>query len=296
MLTPTQLRTAQAYNRTHAPKNLPMPLEPLATDGETFAIMVATYQAANGLAADGCLGPKTLAKMATTPFAAEHSFILPIIQAPLLTPPTGIDVSGWNDPGDFSKIKAAGHSFVFIKVSEGNSYFFNKYASWKAQAQAQGLLVGPYHFAQPTLDPGDAKKEAAWFYDKAGPWCKGELPPVLDFELNKATLPAPKLIQWGLDFLVEAERLFGVRPIFYTYLAFWKGSLRKTSAFEGYPLWVAQYPHVLPTATTAAPSLGSWLPSFWQYGCKHVVPGLPGHFDINRCYLTPEQLSTLVGL
>lgn len=58
----------------------------------------------------------------------------------------GIDVSRWQGNIDFSRVKASGISVVYIKSSEGKSYIDPYFEKNYANATANGLKVGFYHY------------------------------------------------------------------------------------------------------------------------------------------------------
>ena len=70
-----------------------------------------------------------------------------------------------------------------MKASEGVDYVDPTYATNRAQANANGLKVGAYHFAKPDTDADDATIEADHFVDTAQ-WSSGDLLPVLDLEVT----------------------------------------------------------------------------------------------------------------
>ena len=95
----------------------------------------------------------------------------------------GIDVSHWQGVISWPDVAAAGKRFAFMKASEGVKYVDPTYATNRAQANANGLKVGAYHFAKPDTDVNDATIEADHFVDTAQ-WSSGDLLPVLDLGIT----------------------------------------------------------------------------------------------------------------
>ena len=93
----------------------------------------------------------------------------------------GIDISHWQGTIDWTKVRAAGKKFAYIKASEHTSFVDNKYATNRSRAKSAGLKVGAYHFARPNVGTADAYAEADHFIETAD-WTRGELRPVLDLE------------------------------------------------------------------------------------------------------------------
>jgi GH25 family lysozyme M1 (1,4-beta-N-acetylmuramidase) len=204
---------------------------------------------------------------------------------PTPTPVTrleGIDVSHWQGTIDWTKVRAAGKRFVYMKASGESTYVDPTYVTNRSQARAAGLYVGAYHFAQPTALVGDAIVQADHFVDTALP-VKGDLLPVLDLErtgsLSQATLTA-----WVQGYLGRVYQRIGVRAVIYCSPNFWKTYMGDTSWFaaNGYEvLWVA---HWTTSAAPAVPGNGwggkGW--TFWQYTSDGVVPGITGRVDLDR--------------
>jgi GH25 family lysozyme M1 (1,4-beta-N-acetylmuramidase) len=91
--------------------------------------------------------------------SAQHSWRLTILVIALLhwSSPAwaavdiqGIDISHWQgtiSSSTWSSIKNAGYSFVFMKATQGNSYADPEFTNNITKSTANGLLAGPYHFA-----------------------------------------------------------------------------------------------------------------------------------------------------
>jgi len=182
----------------------------------------------------------------------------------------GIDVSHWQDDKstaqkmNFTKAKAAGAKFVFIKVSErggmDQDYFYN----WKT-AKTAGIPRGGYHFLRWDIS---GLLQARIFCEllKDDP---GELPPVADFEapIRDGKYPSNALLA---QFLETVESILGKKPMIYTSPGFWSsyGKNKITGRFDAswsyYPLWVAHYTSAAaPMVPEPWKSSSDWL--FWQY-------------------------------
>jgi GH25 family lysozyme M1 (1,4-beta-N-acetylmuramidase) len=202
-------------------------------------------------------------------------------------PPTsgyieGIDVSHWQETIDWPKVAGAGKKFAFIKATESTDFLDNKYATNRAQAKANGLKVGAYHFARPGTNSGDAVAEANWFIKNAGP-ISGELLPVLDLEVTGG-LTDSQLETWTQAFLDRVYTLTGVRGAIYVSPSFWSNNVGNSTkiAAAGYKvLWIAHW------TTGSAPTVpgsnwngNGW--TFWQYTSSGSVNGISGRVDLNR--------------
>ena len=185
----------------------------------------------------------------------------------------GIDVSVWQDDNstaqqmNFSKAKAAGAQFTFIKVSERGGIDPDFVNNWKAARDA-GLPRGGYHFLRWDLSASlQAKIFCSLLYGDPG-----ELPPVADFEApaSNGQYPSNALL---LAFLEEVEDRLGKKPMIYTSPGYWstngkiKGSSKYDSIWLYYPLWIAHYTNAeQPMLPEPWKSAGKpW--TFWQWSC-----------------------------
>jgi GH25 family lysozyme M1 (1,4-beta-N-acetylmuramidase) len=189
----------------------------------------------------------------------------------------GVDVSNHQERIDWSRVKADGVEFAYVKASEGVSFTDTKYQAHRAGARAVGIVTGAYHYARPDTHTGDirndARAEADWFLSLAQPQ-PGDLLPALDFETPG--LAPEQMVEWTRAWLDHVRSAIGTRPILYTYPAFWT-QLGGTTAFRLYPLWIANY-------GVSSPQLpAGWRRyAIWQYSASASVDGIPGHTDVNR--------------
>jgi GH25 family lysozyme M1 (1,4-beta-N-acetylmuramidase) len=189
----------------------------------------------------------------------------------------GIDVSNHQDRIDWSRVRADGISFAYVKTSEGMTFADAKYRAHVTGAKAARIKTGAYHFARPDTRSAapaeDARAEADWFLSLAAPRA-GDLLPALDLET--AGLAPDALVAWARAWLDRVRRAIGTRPLVYTYPAFWS-ALAGTTAFRLYPLWIANY-------GVSEPQLpDGWRRyAIWQYTASGSVDGIPGRVDLNR--------------
>ena len=205
---------------------------------------------------------------------------------------SGVDVSSHQHPGgaaiNWVSVKASGHSFGFIKATEGTHYT-NPYfvADWTG-AGAAGLFRGAYHFARPALPLSTAIDQARYFVSRTGAM-KGarDLPAVLDLEASGG-LGRTELATWTRTWLSEVKRLTGKAPMVYTGYNFWREKVGNRSDIGAdYRLLLASYPSN-PNSATFRPLVptgwANW--TFWQYTSTGSVPGIQGSTDLIRsCWL-----------
>jgi GH25 family lysozyme M1 (1,4-beta-N-acetylmuramidase) len=213
---------------------------------------------------------------------------------PIVVPPKppanglteGIDISHWQGTIDWGKVAAAGKKFAFMKASEDIDYVDPTYQANRAAANANGLLIGAYHFAQPDLTPGDAIAEADHFLDTAQ-IASGDLLPVLDLEVagpSGATLTQGQLQDWVRAYLGRIYERTGIRGVIYMSPAFWVKYAGDSTWFanSGYKvLWIAHWTTAtVPTVPADAWGGNGW--SFWQYTSSGSVSGITGRVDLDR--------------
>jgi GH25 family lysozyme M1 (1,4-beta-N-acetylmuramidase) len=206
----------------------------------------------------------------------------------------GPDVSSYQHPTgpndiSWSTTKVSGASFAFVKATEGTTYTNPYFAADFAAIKKAGLIRGAYHFARPTSSTTTAVAQAAKFVKVAGRMgLAGDLPPVLDLEVNNNVSPAA-LIRWTGAYLSEIKRLTGRDAIIYTGPYFWKTKMANSTAFTNHPLWAASY-----TTSKTLTLFGGWgFYTFWQYTSSATMRGLPGKVDMSRFNGTLDRLNVL---
>jgi lysozyme len=184
----------------------------------------------------------------------------------------GIDVSRYQqliawDAVKEMRVKNISIKFAFIKATEGIGNADPQFRrNWKRSKDA-GVIRGAYHFF---IASKDGMMQAQNFIETVD-LQPGDLPPVLDIEqLNGATGAALKkeVKQW----LLTIENYYGVTPIIYTNVDFYKQYLG--SEFDKYMLWAAHYYEY------NQPRIGrNW--SFWQHSDEGRVNGIVSKVDFN---------------
>ena len=222
-----------------------------------------------------------------TPTASPSPTPTPTPTATPIPTPTpayvdGIDVSYHQGAIDWPQVAVAGKRFAFIRATAGTLTADTAYWTNRSGAQAAGLAVGSYHFANPDTALNDAGNEASWFLRNAA-IASGDLVPVLDFETSNG-LDAASLTTWAQTWLSQVTAATGVRPIIYTTPTFWSRSMADTDWFarNGYSvLWIAHWTMASQPAVPAGGWAGNgW--SFWQHSSSGTVPGINGAVDLDR--------------
>ncbi|HVM63425.1 MAG TPA: glycoside hydrolase family 25 protein, partial [Acidimicrobiales bacterium] len=194
----------------------------------------------------------------------------------------GIDVSNWQGTIDWAKVAGAGYKFAFLKAAEGGTYTDPTYAANRAGANANGIVVGAYDFAQPSTTALQPESEADHFVNVAQP-SAGDLVPVLDLETTNG-LSAANLQTWVKRWLYRVYQRTGIRAAIYVSPAFWSSAMGNTTWFaqNGFrTLWIAHWTSgTSPTVPASTWGGNGW--SFWQWTSSGAVPGISGRVDLDR--------------
>jgi len=204
-------------------------------------------------------------------------------------PVHGIDVSYFQGTVDWDAVRAGGVQFAWIKATEGGDREDPSFVRNWAEAERAGVLRGAYHFYYFCRSAAD---QIAWFKTHV-PVERGALPPVLDMEWNSTSPtcrkrpPKAEVHAAMREFLTEAERHYGKRPVIYTTVDFHRDVM--DGAFTDYPVWVR--------STAGHPSLryGGRRWHFWQYTATGRVPGVSGNVDRNAFFGTAADWRKFVS-
>lgn len=197
----------------------------------------------------------------------------------------GVDLSHWQGPIDFAKVKAAGFAFVVLKATEGTGYVDPNFRTYRAQAHAAGLIVLIYHFvgSSSARRVYDVAAELDHFVATVGTLAVGE-GAAEDYEPAN---PPPNPGDWSRAWLDGVRARLGVSPWIYMNSSTERG-INWTAAGipDRYGLWLALYdndPDMDPVVHW--PALAAE-----QYWDRATVPGIAGPVDVDVFYGTAAQL------
>jgi len=195
----------------------------------------------------------------------------------------GIDVSYYQATIDWDKVKASGHDFAFIRVSDGTKFEDPRFdANWSGARDA-GVVRGAYQYFRPSQDP---VAQANLLVDKMGTLAPDDLPPVLDVEVTEG-LSSLRLQQKVHTWLVTVEAATGRKPIVYT-MAGMSGSIG--TQFTAYPLWVANWGVKCPRMPS---KWSGW--KFWQGSDHGSVAGIHEKVDTDVFNGTMADLQAFIA-
>ena len=133
--------------------------------------------------------------------------------------------------------------FAVIKSTEGADWVADTFDRNFAEARRCGIVRGAYHFLRLSDIDGQIKN----FIDHT-PLEPGDLPPVLDMELDNRTMARyhDKAVKYAHKWLDAMEKHYGVKPILYTYDSYYNSYL-KGKGFDDYDFFIARYnPETMP--------------------------------------------------
>jgi GH25 family lysozyme M1 (1,4-beta-N-acetylmuramidase) len=152
----------------------------------------------------------------------------------------GCDISVYQGTVDFSQLSTVA-SFAIIRTTVGSSnngngtVFTDSYfASNRAGAEAAGMKVGFYHFANPIKNT--AQKEATAFCNAIGYLKPGEFV-ALDYEVNYTG----DVVAWCKEWMDDVAARLGVRSYIYLNLSLTKNYDWTPVIQAQYPLWLAYW-------------------------------------------------------
>ncbi len=184
----------------------------------------------------------------------------------------GIDVSRYQSLIAWEEVKAMNVdnirvSFAFIKATEGIGNADPQFRRNWRKAKNNDIIRGAYHFF---IASKDGKKQAENFIKRVD-LEPGDLPPVLDVEQRNGVSKS-QLQREVKKWLQVVEAHYGVKPIIYTNVDFYKQNLG--SEFDVYPFWAAHY------YEQHKPRINrEWV--FWQHNDGGNVNGILSKVDFN---------------
>lgn len=235
----------------------------------------------------------------------------------------GIDVHTGYGPIDWTKCKAAGVRFAWLKCTEGNKNYVDEQFWANAHGcEANGIPCGAYHYAFPLPeDPAHAGRSPAEQVERAFAGCNGmgsrpgELAHFVDAEWPEPQDAAkwgctrPQISAWLREYCDRATIKWGRKPVIYTYGSWWRWLSQgaDVSWASEYLLFFADYgwPHEGAPPDDWTPPHLSWVSQTWtdwavcQFsaeGSSARVPGINACPVDRDCIRSETMLQILRGL
>ena len=229
----------------------------------------------------------------------------------------GIDVHSEYQRGlNFERARAEGYEFCVVKATEGpyrdgERYVPSGFKEFFRRAEAEGFVMGVYHFLVSTPGKAQADHFLRTIEDVGGPEDKILMVDFEEYGSHPALTPGNDELG---DFIAEVRRRVGNHPIVvYSGRGFWNGgdSSGDFSQYGADVAWDAYYLHMDPVqprrfyadSEQSFQNAGlSWgwgkrwgdvEPWFWQFTSAGGVAGM--NIDVNAYRGTREQLLALTG-
>lgn len=199
------------------------------------------------------------------------------------------DVSQWQGEINWARVARDPIAAVIIKATEGAGEVDPRFEENRRGAEAHGLRVGFYHFADPTGSSPEA--QADHHLRVIGSYGRRELRSALDLETgNAATTEA-----FARAFNRRIMRGGHPIPLFYSYAAYIEGMGLKRPIGAG--LWLASY------GRNDGTDRGAAVPRPWrkfvahQFSSKGTAAGISGAVDVSHApRLLPLLAHPVLGL
>lgn len=204
----------------------------------------------------------------------------------------GIDVSHYQSPIDWQRVKNAVVVFSILKATEASSYKDKNFPAWWPQVKAAKIVRGAYHFYRPYAP---VERQTANFLSAVPKLEPGDLPPVLDLEVpeNWRNISLKKRIAGVRQWLDTVENELGIKPIIYLSPSFPGEVLGSDPFLKQYLLWIANYGVSKPRVPAPWAPDKSW--TIWQYSESGKVPGSSGTaVDLNWFNGNAQDLSAIL--
>ena len=199
----------------------------------------------------------------------------------------GIDVSEHQGDIDWSRVKAAGYDFAFLRIGyrgygeQGTLCADAKFQQNIVNAHNAGIEVGIYIFSQAVNEEETLQEVELVLGQLQGH--NLELPVVFDPErIRDDTARTDNVTgeQFTKNTVLFCEKMkeAGYQPMVYSNMI-WEAFEYDLEALADYPIWYADY--------EPAPQTPYYF-SFWQYSEKGSVDGIAGNVDLNVQFLPQE--------
>lgn len=167
--------------------------------------------------------------------------------------------------------------FIFIRATKSDSIVDTLYQENYNEAKQLGIPCGTYHFLTDTVS---GKVQAELFLAHAQ-LEKGDLPPVLDVEVN-----SPKIVEIAKEWLEIVEEKCGTKAIIYSNMNVYNTWIKNDPILGTRDLWLAKLSGEMPDEPKCL---------FWQFTHEgHVWGIIDNVVDIDMFNGTAEELQEYI--
>jgi lysozyme len=220
----------------------------------------------------------TAAATALVIVAAVPGALLQAADGRAATAREGIDVSAYQGSSiAWHSVAASGITFAYIRAADGAGSPDGQFGTNWRGAAAAGVTPGAYLFFEPNQSPV-AQADLLISQLRSVGFTHGDLVPTIDVETTDGEPQA--VVVAGLRTVVNrVGAAIGSLPAIYCSPSWWSGNINST-AFTLDPLWVANWFVSQPSVPENNWGGTGW--QVWQFSDAGVVPGIPGHVDLDR--------------
>ncbi len=169
--------------------------------------------------------------------------------------------------------------FAFIRVTKSDSLVDSLYQKYYTEAKKLGIPCGAYHFLTDTVS-GKVQAEMFLSHARLEP---GDLPPVLDVEID-----SPTIVEKAKEWLEMVENKCGVTPIIYSNMHVFGKWIKNDPILNIHDLWLAKTKGEMPDEPNC---------KFWQFTHEgHVWGIIDNVVDINLFNGTQEELRDYIQM
>jgi len=193
----------------------------------------------------------------------------------------GIDVSHYQGGINWIEMRTSHHpiEYVFIRATMGIDGKDLRFKENWANANHNNYIRGAYHYYRPNENSTQQFEN----YAKSVTLIPGDFIPILDIE-KESRFGMENLRAGVLNWLKLAEEKYGVKPMVYTGLQFYRDNLK--GHIDDYPLWIAAY-----SGKHRVKGV-DW--HFHQFTEKVIVKGIKTSVDGNDFIGSREELNNLL--
>ena len=167
--------------------------------------------------------------------------------------------------------------FAFIRVTKSDSLVDSLYQNYYTEAKKLGIPCGAYHFLTDTVS-GKVQAEMFLSHARLEP---GDLPPVLDVEID-----SPTIVEKAKEWLEIVENKCGVTPIIYSNMHVFGKWIKNDPILNIHDLWLAKTKGEMPDEPNC---------KFWQFTHEgHIWGIIDNVVDINLFNGTQEELQEYI--
>ncbi|HTX78683.1 MAG TPA: glycoside hydrolase family 25 protein [Longilinea sp.] len=232
----------------------------------------------------------------------------------------GVDVSRYQSIVDWDLLKSKGVEFAIVKATQGNYSIDPKLAEYITEAHAAGMIVGAYHWCDPTVTvEGQAKYFLNNIQNLAVDFVAADVEQQWadwnEWKNRRVTnLLSPQKISDAAKQIISIwEAALKMPVVIYTRTSFVEEFAKPMESWLAkYSLWLAYYPYKAGAVSTSwdlflseykpqitgpalPPGCTQW--TFWQFtGGKFILPGVDTAVDVNYFNGTLDDLKKFAGI